>query len=80
MGEGLEYHDALVDVRSGKKMQRSEWNGKGMYIFLISNWDAIPPLDKPTLPFIAMKTADGSVVPWLCSQTDALADDWQEVE
>jgi len=25
---------------------------------------------------IDMKTADGMVVPWLCSQTDMLADDW----
>jgi hypothetical protein len=23
-----------------------------------------------------MKTADGQVVPWLCSQTDLLASDW----
>ena len=25
---------------------------------------------------VDMKTADGQVVPWLCSQTDLLADDW----
>lgn len=32
------------------------------------------------LPYIAMKTADNKLVPWLASQTDILADDWQIVE
>ena len=31
------------------------------------------------LPFIGMKTADGGFVPWLASQTDILAEDWQIV-
>lgn len=26
--------------------------------------------------YVAMKTAQGNVVPWLASQTDILADDW----
>jgi len=32
-----------------------------------------------TLPFIMMKTAHGHLVPWLASQTDVLASDWQVV-
>ena len=28
------------------------------------------------LPFIALKTVDDKVVPWLASQTDILAEDW----
>ena len=31
------------------------------------------------LAFIIMKTADGSFVPWLASQTDILSDDWEVV-
>lgn len=31
------------------------------------------------LPWIGMKTADNKFVPWLCSQTDALAKDWEIV-
>lgn len=27
--------------------------------------------------YIAMKTAQGNVVPWLASQTDMLAEDWE---
>ena len=29
---------------------------------------------------VDMKTADGYVVPWLCSQTDLLATDWEVAE
>lgn len=32
-----------------------------------------------TLPWIGMKTADNKFVPWLASQTDMLAKDWQVV-
>ena len=32
------------------------------------------------LPWIGMKTADNKFVPWLASQTDVLAEDWQIVE
>ena len=28
------------------------------------------------LPYIIMRTVDGSFVPWLASQTDLLAEDW----
>ena len=33
-----------------------------------------------TLPWIGMKTADDTFVPWLASQTDMLAEDWEVVE
>ena len=32
------------------------------------------------LPWIGMKTADNAFVPWLASQTDMLADDWQIIQ
>lgn len=32
------------------------------------------------LPWIGMKTADNKFVPWLASQTDILANDWELVE
>lgn len=30
--------------------------------------------------FVVMKTAQNSVVPWLCSQSDLLASDWQSYD
>jgi hypothetical protein len=78
---------ALMELKKGSKVARSGWNGKGMYIFLIGTQMNTPGIggwtytngvndNYPLLPFIAMKTADDKVVPWLASQTDILADDW----
>lgn len=31
-------------------------------------------------PYLTMKTADDQIVPWVASQSDILADDWEIVE
>jgi len=67
---------ALTQLKEGAKLQRTGWNGKGMWIHL-----QVPDQgSKMTLPYLYMKTADDKLVPWLASQTDILADDWQIVE
>lgn len=82
MQTNITFGEAIKQLHNGHKVCRSGWNGKGMYLFLISAWSyTIDGLDVgnnyPNLPFIAMKTADNKVVPWLASQTDVLAIDWQ---
>ena len=80
----LTFSNALEALKKGKHVYRKGWNGKGMYIFIaggndiISNWIYTNGKNDnfPLLPFIAMKTADNKVVPWLASQTDILAEDW----
>jgi len=80
---------ALIHLKNGKKVARSGWNGKGMWLVLISSWDwdlnpSIKIFDSEfkknngiiTDPWIGMKTADDKFVPWICSQTDMLAEDW----
>lgn len=54
--------------------RRKGWNGKGMWIGLQRPTDT----SKMTLPYIFMYTAQGDYVPWLASQSDMLADDWEE--
>ena len=82
---------ALEFLKTGVRMQRAGWNGKGMFIYLVAGSQFVvnrPPLlgiypEGTTiryLPHIDMRTADGACVPWLASQTDLLADDWQTVE
>ncbi len=76
---------ALEQLRGSKRVQRSGWNGKGMWLVRIANgeWSSSGSGrydEYPHLPFIMMKTADNCVVPWLASQTDFLATDWQVVE
>lgn len=66
---------ALRELKSGKAVSRSGWNGKGMWLKL----QTPDTNSKMTLPYIYMKTADDKLVPWLASQTDILATDWDTV-
>ena len=64
---------AVEALRAGDRVRRSGWNGKGMWLEL-QNPDEH---SKMTLPYVFMSTAQGDLVPWLCSQTDLLATDWE---
>ncbi len=70
------FGDALTALKSGYKVARNGWNGKGMWLAL-----QVPDAhSKMSLPYIYMSTVTGDLVPWLASQTDILAEDWQIVE
>ena len=83
----MDFSQALQLLKRGERVARSGWNGKGMFIFLVPG--STFKVNRPPLmgiypegtevkyhAHVDMKTADGQVVPWLCSQTDLLADDW----
>ena len=71
----MSFGDAIITLKSSKKVARKGWNGKGMWLEL-----QVPDTySKMSLPYIYMKTADGHLVPWLASQTDILSDDWEIV-
>jgi Protein of unknown function (DUF2829) len=84
---GMSFGLAIEALKKGHKVARAGWNGKGMWLTLVqaAQWQvsaAIPGMDDDslrTLPWVGMKTADNKFVPWLASQTDVLADDWQVV-
>lgn len=81
---------ALVALKEGRRVQRAGWNGKGMFVALQRGYPDGIPINRNTaeatgipegtvcrfLPYLMMRTVDGSFVPWLISQTDALAEDW----
>lgn len=69
----MNFSEALDNIKKGGKLRRSGWNGKGMWICL----QRPDEHSKMTLPYIFMRTAQGDFVPWLASQTDLLADDWE---
>lgn len=83
----MDFGGALGALKNGQKVQRHGWNGKGMFIFLVPG-STFTVNRAPLLGIypegteiryhahVDMKTADGMVVPWLCSQTDMLAEDW----
>lgn len=77
---------AVEALKRGMKVARAGWNGKDMWLMLASDWNAhlglvaglaLPPDWQGVAPFIAMYTADKKLVPWLASQTDVLAEDWE---
>lgn len=83
----MTFGDALSALKGGAKVAREGWNGKGMFLFLVPG--SVFKVNRAPLlgiypegtevtycPHIDMKTADGSVVPWLASQTDVLSEDW----
>jgi len=88
--EMFSFSDALIALKDGKKVSRSGWNGKGMFLFLVAG-STFKVNRAPLLgiypegteinycPHVDMRTADGKIVPWLASQTDLLADDWSIV-
>lgn len=64
---------AVKQLRDGRRVTRPGWNGRGMYLEM-----QVPDEhSKMTLPYVYMYTATTDFVPWLCSQTDLLALDWQ---
>jgi hypothetical protein len=66
---------ALRRLKHGARLTRSGWNGRGLWIAL-QRPDA---QSKMSLPYLYMKTVGGDLVPWLASQTNLLAEDWEEV-
>jgi hypothetical protein len=101
-GAGTSFSAALENLKAGRRVARTGWNGRGMWLVLVHG-DNVPTRDegvylapgshvgfppdvgrwvdeiKSFAPWIGMKSADGSFVPWLASQTDLLAEDWVEV-
>lgn len=72
---GLQLGTAIAIMRDGGRVARAGWNGKGMWLALTSPGEG----GNMTEPFVYMRTAQGGLIPWLCSQADLLADDWCEV-
>ena len=87
---GVGFGAALAYLKAGHKVARRGWNGKEMFLFLVKG--STFKVNRPPLlgiypegteinyqAHIDMKTAQGTIVPWLASQTDVLAEDWEFV-
>lgn len=92
----MNFGKAIEALKSGKKVARKGWNGKGMFLWLKpaavvkAEWCQDPMLkaiadrnggEIPALGTICMFTAQREILSgWLASQTDMLAEDWSIVE
>lgn len=89
---GLDFGQMLRSIRNrGCIAKRRGWNGIGMFIYYVpeGRYPARTEAAKSIAAedskvdygaYIAMKTVQGNVVPWLASQTDMLAHDWEVAE
>jgi hypothetical protein len=85
---------AVKQLHHGSKVRRAGWNGKGMFLVLVPGSQFEVAADRPFgkvmpeligktavyQPHVDMYTAQDSFVPWLCSQSDLLAIDWEIAE
>lgn len=88
--DGMSFGLAVEAMKQGFKVSRAGWNGKGMFLYHVPA-DYYPVKTAaaksffgenslvPYCAYIAMKTVSNDVVPWLASQTDILANDWNIV-
>lgn len=86
----VNFGQALEALKEGKKVARSGWNGKGMWLKLVnpshypdgmnSAYIGFEGMSYELLSWIGMKTADNKFVPWFASQTDMLSGDWVVIE
>lgn len=72
----FDFGTALALLKTGRRLQRSGWNGPGQYIEL----QRPDENSKMNLPYVYIRTVQGQLVPWLASQTDLLAEDWRTVD
>lgn len=64
---------AIKQLHNGARVTRAGWNGRHQWVGL-----QLPDeRSYMTLPYLYIRTVQGDRVPWLASQTDMLATDWQ---
>ena len=85
MKEIFDFGEALKRLKKGKRVYRIGWNGVGMWLKL----QRPDEHSKMTHPYIYIEYLpnpkhhmypNGSRTPWLASQADLLAEDWQEIQ
>lgn len=87
----MDFGEALKAMKRGKRVRRSGWNGKGIFISIIfgESYEEASRNTNMTHDYICIDTTGLKTdneyspkdrVPWVASQTDMLADDWKLVE
>ncbi len=93
-GRGMNFSWALEEIKSGKKIHRSGWNGKGMWAVLqrgypdgiLINTNTIKATGLPAgtvckfRPYLMLHAAQKDFAMWVPSVSDLLAEDWAVVE
>jgi len=83
----MDFSRALDLLKLGKKISRTDWNGKGMYLALQTP-DEHSANNLPYIYIVIPRTKGDDQtlnsptyrVPWVASQTDLLSYHWEVVE
>ena len=83
----MDFGKAVNICKAGRSIRRRGWNGKDQFVFYVPEAKMFPNTKLMRVysdnglitfrDFLAMKTVDGTIVPWVASQSDLLADDWE---
>lgn len=87
----MDFSDALRQCKNGNKITRTGWNGPGQFVVhqagypdgiaINANTAQATGIPQGTVekfaPYLMMRNAQGVFVPWLASQGDLLAEDWE---
>ena len=90
----MNFSFALDACKKGSKITRRGWSGTGQYVVYRSGYPDGIPISKSTAedtglpegtvckfaPYLMFQDAHGVFVPWLASQGDLLAEDWECVK
>jgi len=69
----MDFSVALTELKLGNAVTRVGWNGADQYLKAQFPDDG----SKMTKPYIYIRTVQKDLIPWLCSQGDMFANDWQ---
>lgn len=71
----MNFGEALDALKQGKQVYREGWNDRDVSLFLVPG--TRNHVNHPEDSEIRIRIAQRMTVPWMCSQTDLLAEDWQ---
>jgi len=89
--EGMTFGQAIEAIKTGQKVARAGWNGKGMFVYYVpANSYAVQTgaaksyfgegAMVPYNAYMAIKNVNETVSTWVPSVNDVLSDDWRIVE
>lgn len=90
----MDFSTALDDLKNGMRLAREGWNAAGQFVVLQKGYPDGIQINANTAeatgipegtvcrfrPYLMLRTADGSFVPWAPTVSDVLAEDWTLAE
>lgn len=85
----MNFGEVLELVKTGSKIARKGWNGKGMFVYYIpaASYKACTENARkefgdmvPYEAYLAIKNVKGTISTWVPSINDVLAEDWEVID